>query len=70
MEESIHAALPYLRAHGESNNLVTPESRDAMIVRGKLHSPEEFLYVDSLTERAKLTAMVLAKIATGEIAIV
>jgi glutamate carboxypeptidase len=32
---------------------------------GKLHSPEEFLYIDSLTERAKLTALVLFKIASG-----
>jgi glutamate carboxypeptidase len=33
---------------------------------GKLHSPEEFLYVDSLPERAKLAFLVLAKLATGE----
>jgi glutamate carboxypeptidase len=33
---------------------------------GKLHSPEEFLILDSLTERAKLTAMVLIKIAHGQ----
>jgi glutamate carboxypeptidase len=32
---------------------------------GKLHSPEEFLIIDSLTERAKLTAMVLASLAAG-----
>jgi glutamate carboxypeptidase len=37
---------------------------------GKLHSPEEFLYVDSLAERAKLTALVLMKIANGEFAAV
>ena len=35
---------------------------------GKLHSAEEFLYVDSLAERAKLTALVLMKIAGGEFA--
>ena len=34
---------------------------------GKLHSPEEFLYLDSLVERAKLTAMVLAEIAFGKL---
>ena len=33
---------------------------------GKLHSPEEFLYLDSLTERAKLAALVLFKIASGQ----
>ena len=33
---------------------------------GKLHSPDEFLYVDSLAERAKLTALVVMKIAIGE----
>jgi len=32
---------------------------------GKLHSPEEFLYIDSLTERAKLAALTLIKLASG-----
>ena len=34
---------------------------------GNLHSPDEFLLLDSVTERAKLAAMVLMKLATGEI---
>jgi glutamate carboxypeptidase len=34
---------------------------------GKLHSPEEFLLVDSLTERAKLAALVMIKYAAGEL---
>jgi glutamate carboxypeptidase len=34
---------------------------------GKLHSPEEFLLVDSLAERAKLAAMVMLKFAAGEL---
>ena len=34
---------------------------------GNLHSPDEFLLLDSLTERAKLTALLLMKLATGEL---
>jgi glutamate carboxypeptidase len=34
---------------------------------GKLHSPQEFLLVDSLTERAKLCASVLLKLGGGEV---
>jgi len=36
---------------------------------GKLHSPEEFLVIDSLVERAKLAALVLMKLGSGEIRI-
>ena len=36
---------------------------------GKIHSPEEFLRIDSLVERAKLSALVLMKIAAGQIRI-
>lgn len=35
-------------------------------VGGKLHSHDEFLKLESLTERAKLTALFLMKLATGE----
>jgi len=35
---------------------------------GGLHSDQEYLMLDSLTERAKLSAMLLMKLATGEIA--
>jgi glutamate carboxypeptidase len=42
---------------------------DSLGVRGgQIHSPEEYLLLDSLTERAKLAALVLLKIANGEIA--
>jgi glutamate carboxypeptidase len=34
---------------------------------GELHSPREFLLLDSLTERAKLATLVLLKLAAGEI---
>jgi glutamate carboxypeptidase len=34
---------------------------------GDLHSPTEFLLLDSLTQRAKLTALLLTKLASGEI---
>jgi len=34
---------------------------------GSIHSPDEFLLVDSLTERAKLAVLMLMKIAQGEI---
>lgn len=34
---------------------------------GNLHSPQEYLLIDSLTERARLTAVVLLKLADGEI---
>ncbi len=41
---------------------------DSLGVRGgKIHSPEEFIFLDSLTERAKLTALFLMKVASGEI---
>jgi glutamate carboxypeptidase len=33
---------------------------------GGLHSAEEFLLLDSLTERAKLTALLLMKLGSGE----
>ena len=33
---------------------------------GDLHSPTEFLLLDSLTQRAKLTALLLTKLASGE----
>ena len=35
---------------------------------GRIHSPEEFLLLDSLTERAKLTALLMMKVACGEVA--
>jgi glutamate carboxypeptidase len=34
---------------------------------GNLHSPQEFLLVDSLAERAKLSALLLMKLAAGEL---
>jgi glutamate carboxypeptidase len=34
---------------------------------GNLHSPDEFLLLDSLTERAKLTALLMTKLAAGEL---
>lgn len=34
---------------------------------GNLHSPEEYLLLDSLTERAKLAALLLMKLGSGEI---
>jgi glutamate carboxypeptidase len=34
---------------------------------GDLHSPSEYLLLDSLTERAKLTALLLMKLASGEL---
>jgi glutamate carboxypeptidase len=34
---------------------------------GDIHSPSEFVHLDSLTERAKLTALFLMKLAAGEI---
>ena len=33
---------------------------------GNLHSPEEFLLLDSLAERAKLSALLLMKLAAGQ----
>ena len=34
---------------------------------GNLHSPDEFVLLDSLTERAKLSALLLMKLAAGEL---
>jgi len=34
---------------------------------GDIHSPDEYLLLDSLTERAKLTALLLMKLANGEL---
>jgi glutamate carboxypeptidase len=40
---------------------------DSLGPRGdQIHSPEEFLHLDSLSERAKLTALLLMKLACGE----
>jgi glutamate carboxypeptidase len=40
---------------------------DSLGVRGGgLHSSDEYMLIDSLTERAKLTALVLLKLASGE----
>jgi glutamate carboxypeptidase len=33
---------------------------------GELHSPGEFLYLDSLTERAKVAGLLLMRLASGE----
>ena len=42
---------------------------DTMGVRGgDIHSPNEYLLIDSLTERAKLTALLLMKLASGQVA--
>jgi glutamate carboxypeptidase len=41
---------------------------DTMGVRGgDIHSPNEYLLIDSLTERAKLTALMLMKLASGQV---
>jgi glutamate carboxypeptidase len=43
---------------------------DTLGVRGgKMHSPGEFMIPESLTERAQLTALLLLKLAAGEIAL-
>ena len=34
---------------------------------GNLHSPQEYLLLDSLAERAKLAALVLIRLAEGQI---
>lgn len=41
---------------------------DTMGARGgDIHSPNEYLLIDSLTERAKLTALLLMKLASGQV---
>jgi glutamate carboxypeptidase len=41
---------------------------DSLGARGdQIHSPQEFLWLDSLAERAKLTALFLMKLAAGEL---
>ena len=39
------------------------------VTGGDIHSPEEYVLLDSLVERAKLTALLLMKLAAGEIAV-
>lgn len=54
----------------EGNNLHAAglPTVDSLGVRGgNLHSSGEYLHLDSLTERARLTALLLMKIASGEI---
>jgi len=54
----------------DGNNLAAAglPTVDSMGVRGDhLHSSHEVLYLDSLTERAKLTALLLMKLGSGEI---
>ena len=36
---------------------------------GRIHSSDEFLLLDSLTERAKLTTLLIMKLASGEIVV-
>ncbi|WP_020594513.1 hydrolase [Kiloniella laminariae] len=53
----------------DGNNLAAAglANIDTLGVRGgAIHSTEEFLLVDSLSERAKLTALLLMKLASGE----
>ncbi|MFQ5535684.1 MAG: M20/M25/M40 family metallo-hydrolase, partial [Sphingomonadales bacterium] len=55
----------------DGNNLAAAglANIDTLGVRGgNIHSAEEFLLLDSLTERAKLTALFLMKLGAGEIA--
>ena len=41
---------------------------DSLGVRGgNIHSPQEFIELDSLAERAKLSALLLMKLASGEL---
>jgi glutamate carboxypeptidase len=56
----------------DGNNLVAAglPTIDSLGVRGgNLHSSEEYVFLDSLPERAKLTALLLMKIAAGEVQI-
>jgi glutamate carboxypeptidase len=42
---------------------------DTLGVRGgHIHSSDEFVLLDSLTERARLTALLLMKLGSGELA--
>ncbi len=53
----------------EGNNLWASgcPNVDTLGVRGgRIHSDEEFMLIDSLTERAQLSALILMKIASGE----
>jgi glutamate carboxypeptidase len=36
-------------------------------IGGKIHSPEEYILIDSLTKRARLTALLLFNIASGNL---
>lgn len=54
----------------DGNNLLAAglPTIDSLGVRGgNLHSSDEFVVLDSLTERARLTALLLMKLASGEI---
>jgi glutamate carboxypeptidase len=54
----------------DGNNLAAEglPTVDSMGVRGgNLHSSEEYMFIDSITERAQLTALLLMKLASGEL---
>jgi glutamate carboxypeptidase len=54
----------------DGNNLAAEglPTVDSMGVRGgNLHSSEEYVFIDSITERALLTALLLMKLASGEL---
>lgn len=56
----------------DGNNLAAAglPNIDTLGVRGgNIHSHDEFLLVDSLTERAKLSALLLMRVASGEVAV-
>ncbi len=69
--------LPAIEFHpsggvSDANRLVAAglPTLDTLGVRGgNLHSHDEFIRLDSLTERAKLTALMLMKLASGELTV-
>jgi glutamate carboxypeptidase len=64
-------ALKHSRGISDGNRLAAAglPNVDSLGPRGgRIHSPEEYLLLDSLPERAKLTALLLMKLATGELA--
>jgi glutamate carboxypeptidase len=68
--EQLGMALEWKPTGGccDGNNLAAagvPNIDTLGVQGGKIHSSDEFMYVSSLTERAKLSALILMKLADG-----
>jgi glutamate carboxypeptidase len=54
----------------DGNNLASaglPNVDNLGVCGGNIHTDQEYMHLDSLTERAKLSALLLMKLASGQV---